>query len=289
MCMRFSVCVIPAVVVVLSFFLPFARSYARSLARSLGRSFVFRGALARSTARLGRSLLLAVSLSLSLSLWHARPRARASPLACVYVRVPREKVWQEMCPRDKPTSSTAAFKMAVISPARTRSGTTATRASERRGGKLRLLIWAACYQVSHADSVVILYVGYPLDCVERLFDSPEAYDIRSLGPRRRIKGRMASHRRVVVPLSLFLLLQNGKNCSLLFLLFFFYSSFIRLLPITRRSDGEGLREKSRIWMIDFFFNLVFSRFAETVYGRASRCADVTFSFLSWTFIYMSLS
>lgn len=33
--------------------------------------------------------------------------------ACVYVRVPREKVWQEMCPRDKPTHG--GFKMAVIS------------------------------------------------------------------------------------------------------------------------------------------------------------------------------
>lgn len=33
--------------------------------------------------------------------------------ACVCVRVPREKVWQEMCPRDKPTHG--GFKMAVIS------------------------------------------------------------------------------------------------------------------------------------------------------------------------------
>jgi hypothetical protein len=92
-----------------AFSLSLSRLLAHSLALLLVCPFVrrsFRSALARSTARLSQSLLLTVSL------WPARlrvcdhPRARESrQRERVYVRVPREKVWQEMCPRDKPTSS----------------------------------------------------------------------------------------------------------------------------------------------------------------------------------------
>lgn len=86
-------------------------------------------ALSRSLPRDSVSLSLSLSspfLSDSLSLSRLRSRLRSRSrhrecvhvwcvrawvymcvwvYVCVYVRVPREKVWQEMCPRDKPTSS----------------------------------------------------------------------------------------------------------------------------------------------------------------------------------------
>lgn len=80
-------------------------SFPLSLARSLAR---FRGALARALAQDGVAPIcrfsLARTFSRSRSCSHSRT-GDASLREYVYVRVPREKVWQEMCPRDKPTSS----------------------------------------------------------------------------------------------------------------------------------------------------------------------------------------
>ncbi|XP_014489548.1 PREDICTED: transcription factor stalky-like isoform X2 [Dinoponera quadriceps] len=55
------------------------------------------------------------------------------------------------CVREISRRAAAAFKMAVISPARTRSGTTVR--VEGEGRELRLLIWLARYQVKDGDSL----------------------------------------------------------------------------------------------------------------------------------------